>query len=80
MTINEAKYAHTTNATVIYNGFEWKVSAIISQTITRWQRKGWCNSLRLVPVNGSRSTTEGLMRECHLKEPMPESEEELKYD
>ena len=66
MTIDEAKEAVRTRASVWYNGVEWKANGIISWYQDHGYDRGWRNSLDLIPTNGSRSVTQALVRECSL--------------
>ena len=67
MTIEEAKEAVKNRAAVWYNGVPWIANGIISWYQRTGYGIGWRNSIDLVPMNGSRSCTQALVRECSLE-------------
>ena len=66
MTIDEAKAAVKNRSRVIYNGTQWIANGIITWYEDKGIYQGWKNSLDLIPVNGSCSRTQALIRECTL--------------
>ena len=69
MTIDEAKEAVKNCTPVWYNGEEYRVNGIISWYQRHGFDQGWRNTLDLIPVNGAKSCTQALMRDCSLTPP-----------
>lgn len=69
MTIDEAKLAVQQKLPVIHNGIEYRANGIITWYKHSGYDSGWRNSLDLIPVNGARSYTQALVRDCELGEP-----------
>ena len=76
MTTAEAKYACETGAMVMFHEAVYRAVAITSIPKEHKWHAEWYNSLRLIPINGARSTTEARMCECRLLQPMPEEGEQ----
>lgn len=74
MTIDEAKRACEEKRTVIYNGAEYCPLGIFSWPKDHGYELGWRNDLYLAPLNGANSSTQALVRDCNLKEPMTVTE------
>lgn len=66
MTIDEAKHAVKNRSRVIYKDTEWIANGIITLYESKGIFCGWKNSLDLIPINGSYSRTQALVRECTL--------------
>lgn len=76
MTTTEAKYACETGAMVMFHEAVFRAVAITSIPKEFRSHTGWYNTLKLIPINGARSTTEARMSECRLLQPMPEEGEQ----
>lgn len=66
MTIDQAKEAVKSRAPVWYNGEEYRANGILTWYKCHGFEHGWRNSLELIPVNGARSYTQALVKDCSL--------------
>ena len=64
MDINEAKKAVMERCRVVYKGAEYIPNGIIIGY--DWSKNKWMNSFDLIPVNGSSSRAQVLIRDCFI--------------
>ncbi len=67
MNTEDLNLAFKEDATILYNGAEYKLDHVKTWYQRRGLDKGVRNTLVLIPCNGSNSTTKALMRLCELK-------------